>query len=183
MPNMVSLLSLCGSLLTNFTCAIQNVNSLNISTSCPKQVKKVNAICNLKSDIIFLSDTRLNTGKNNDISDLTNSFLYSSTAQYNLYHNSKGNSRGVCILISTNLDVEIVEKYSDEDDNVLGLLCNFSGNPVLLIGVYGPNTNTNVNKFFNSIRACMRLPHVACIIGGDWNLTYSANNSDSIRIF
>jgi hypothetical protein len=43
----------------------QNCNSLNISTLCDKQLKKVQAILNLDTDIIFLCDIRLSTCADN----------------------------------------------------------------------------------------------------------------------
>ena len=177
-PAATSILTLCTSLLSSLSCAIQNVNSLNISTNCPKQLKKVNAIVSLDSDIIFLSDTRLNTGKRGECTDLNNCFLYSQNKQYNHYHNSKGSNRGVSILVSTHLDINIVETFRDDNDNVLGVLCDHNGSKLLLIAIYGPNTNTNAHEFFNSVNRCIvSLKHDGCIIGGDWNATYSTMDS------
>ena len=47
-------------ILSNLTIGIQNCNSLNVSTNCPKQLKKVKAIMDMNHDVIFLSDIRLN---------------------------------------------------------------------------------------------------------------------------
>ena len=44
----------------DLTYSIQNCNSLNISTVCQKQISKIIAITALCTDIIFLSDIRLN---------------------------------------------------------------------------------------------------------------------------
>jgi exonuclease III len=163
--------------------ACQNVNSLNISTNCPKQLKKVNAILSLNTDIIFLSDTRLNTSVRGECRDLLDVFLYNQNTQYNCYFNSKGNCRGVGILVSTRLNISICNTFKDEDDNILGLLCNLDGSMILLVAIYGPNKNCNSHSFFNSLSKCLvDLPHVGCVLGGDWNATYSsedcANNID-----
>ena len=177
-PAAHSIITLCNSLLSNLTLCIQNVNSLNISTNCPKQLKKINAISALNSDIIFLSDTRLNTTTHGDCSDLERSFLYCSTNQYKFYYNSKGNSRGVGILISNKLNITVSDRYEDKEDNILGLLCDYMGSKILLVSIYGPNTNTNAHVFFNNIQACLRsFNHTGSIVGGDWNATYSTNES------
>ena len=52
---------LISNLLSCLSFSIQNCNSLNVSTSCPKQVKKIKAILDLDTDVIFLSDLRFNT--------------------------------------------------------------------------------------------------------------------------
>ena len=154
------------------------MNSLNISTNCPKQLKKINAIASLNSDIIFLSDTRLNTNTHGPCADLENIFLYTKGKQYNFHYNSKGSSRGVGILISTKVNINVIDMYRDDDDNILGVLCESEGAHLLLISVYGHNTNNNSHIFFDNINQCIsRFKNAGCIIGGDWNLTYSANDS------
>jgi len=49
--------------LLNASFSIQNVRSMNVSTKNDMTAQKILAICNLKSDIIFLSDLRLNSQK------------------------------------------------------------------------------------------------------------------------
>ena len=46
----------------------QNCNSLNVSTSVRNQAAKIVSILNMDTDIIFLSDTRLN-GRHKSIMD------------------------------------------------------------------------------------------------------------------
>lgn len=65
------------------TISIQNCNSLNVSTNCPKQLKKVKALLELKSDIILLSDIRLNNSPNT--TDLVNSFRSASSTPYDFF--------------------------------------------------------------------------------------------------
>lgn len=68
-------------MLCNISIAAQNCNSLNISTTCPKQLKKLYSITELGTDLIFLSDLRLSNNTNN-IRDLENSFLACNRKQY-----------------------------------------------------------------------------------------------------
>jgi hypothetical protein len=56
----------------------QNCNSLNVSTSVRNQAAKIVSILDLGTDIIFLSDTRLN-GRHKSIIDAFRS-------KYRMYH-------------------------------------------------------------------------------------------------
>jgi hypothetical protein len=78
-----------------------NCNSLNMSSiGNLNHLLKVYGVVSLKSDIIFLSDIRLNnsTGTNN-ITELLNSFRTNPHCSYKFFHNSHMNKRGVGILI------------------------------------------------------------------------------------
>ena len=56
------------SILQKISLSIQNCNSLNLSTTCPKQTLKIKSIIDLCYDIIFLSDLRLNNSESvNDV--------------------------------------------------------------------------------------------------------------------
>jgi hypothetical protein len=85
----------------NLSFSTVNCNSLNVSTiSSLHQQLKVYGICKLRSDIIFLSDTRLNSDKNPSVlKKIETQFLYNPYSSYDIYHNSKYNARGVGILI------------------------------------------------------------------------------------
>lgn len=168
-PAAHTVINLCTSLLTNLSCATQNVNSLNISTNCPKQLKKINAIASLNSDIIFLSDTRLNTNTHGPCADLENIFLYTKGKQYNFHYNSKGSSRGVGILISTKVNINVIDMYRDDDDNILGVLCESEGAHLLLISVYGHNTNTNSHIFLitlTNVSRALKMQDVSLVVTG-----------------
>jgi len=70
-------------ILANISVSIQNCNSLNISTNCPKQLKKLSAITSLGSKIIFLSDIRLNNSPN--VQDIERSLLSASHNPYKFF--------------------------------------------------------------------------------------------------
>ena len=125
--------------------SIQNCNSLNISTSCPKQTKKIKSLIDLGSEIIFLSDIRLNNRETVD--DVEKIFLCSNAKQYKFLHNSTLSKRGVGILISTSLDCSIGQLYKDAQENILGVELSISNHNFLLISIYGPNSNCNVEKY------------------------------------
>ena len=60
--------------------AAQNCNSLNVTSSIKNQDMKISAIVGYKSDIILLSDTRLN-GRDRAVSEKLKIFYIGSKAQ------------------------------------------------------------------------------------------------------
>ena len=120
--------------------AIQNVRSLNISTKNDITLKKILAIVSLKTDIIFLSDIRINSDlQSSAIHDLKKHLFFNG---YKLFHNSKTSSRGVGILVSkniTDLGFNILTQINRDDNNSLLLHVEIKGKQYILGAVYGPN--------------------------------------------
>ena len=172
---------LLSSILSTLSFGIQNCNSLNVSTSCPKQVKKIKAIMDLNCDIIFLSDLRLNN--NPCINDIEKTFLLGSEKKYRLYTNSTKNFRGTGILISSTIDYSVNYTYKDTDENILGLNILLGEQSVNLVAVYGPNRDNPA--FYRDLNRFLLLyPDSPSVLGGDWNATYSTDPSpDNIDIF
>ena len=80
-----------------------NCNSLNVSTvTSYHQRLKIYGIVQLKTDFIILSDIRLGKAKN-AVAEIDKMFLTNPYCSYNFIFNSTGNSRGVGILINSNL--------------------------------------------------------------------------------
>jgi exonuclease III len=145
------------------TIAAQNCNSLNMVSSSKNQDMKISAISEYKTDIILLSDTRLNK-RDHTVTDKLR-------LTYKMYHNSTKNSRGVAILFSNNLDYEIIDTVSDAEENLLLVRTRISGRELCIGAVYGPNDNVCGN-FFGTIRDTVcRWNGIPCILGGDWNAT------------
>jgi exonuclease III len=165
----------------NISFSIQNCNSLNSSTSCEKQTKKISAILGLNTTLIFLSDIRLSNGAK--IQDLEKAFACNNTAQYNLFHNSSMNKRGVGILININTMYTILDRYTDPQENILGLKLSLFGYEMWAVAIYGPNNNDNT--FFDNLRSLLgRCGDTPVFLGGDWNATISTlNNQENIDIF
>jgi len=105
---------------------------------------------------------------------------------YNIYHNSKGPSRGVAILLSSKCKFEVLEEGRDLDDNILILKLKM-GRKIFTVGsIYGPNTNQGVH-FFEELK--QKVNSMNCnniILGGDWNCTFDnrgiADNIDVINM-
>ena len=139
------------SILSNLSFSIQNCNSLNVSTCCPKQLKKIEALTSYDSNIVFLSDLRLN---NSDcVSDLKPIFLSGSTNQFDFFLNSSRSKRGVGILISKKIDFQILDTFRDANKNILGLHIVISNHNFLLISIYGPNSVDPI--FFQTLGAAL----------------------------
>jgi exonuclease III len=82
--------------------------------------------------------------------------------------------RGVAILIKNGIDLNIIESRVDKDENILLLKCRIKNYEFVLGSVYGPNKDTV--DFFNELKAMLlELNSNKVIIGGDWNLTPSAD--------
>jgi hypothetical protein len=78
-----------------------NCNSLNISSiSSLHQQLKLYSIAKLKTDVILLSDVRLNSNNDkNAIDKIKQQLIHNPYSSYDIYHNSPSNSRGVAILL------------------------------------------------------------------------------------
>jgi len=161
-------------ILANISVSIQNCNSLNVSTNCPKQLKKLSAITSLGSKIIFLSDICLNNSPN--IPDIERCLLTASHNPYKFFFNSTGSRRGVGILISDTLDYSINSISRDNNENIICVNISLGGHQLNLISVYGPNRNCP--EFIPFIEQLIRnSPTSLNIIGGDWNCTYSTDDT------
>jgi len=142
----------------------QNCNSLNVSTSVRNQAAKIVSILDLGTDIIFLSDTRLN-GRHKSIVDAFR-------AKYRMYYHSSTNWRGVAVLIRNDLDIQVLDDMRDTQENALLLRVTIRDEQLIIGSVYGPNTNEFALFEFlqDRLRGWIGVP---VILGGDWNATLS----------
>jgi exonuclease III len=170
-----------------FSLSSINCNSLNMSNSAKwNQQLKICGITKLKTDIIFLSDIRMsNRNLVSSSEDLKRMFLNNPYEKYDMYANSTKNSRGVGILIKHSLCADILNSSCSEDENLLLLHTKIKGTEIVLISIYGPNSNnrdffTNLGEKLNMYR------NLPVLIAGDWNCTFSssplATNPDCINM-
>jgi hypothetical protein len=134
-----------GSKFPNINFACQNVCSLNVSKPSKRTHEKLVAITNCGSDVIFISDTRMNSDK--QIAGVNNITKKLSFMGYSIHHNSSKNSRGVAIILSNKLVFTIIDEYRDESCNILLLKLQFATTTVTIGSIYGPNTD-DIN-FYN----------------------------------
>ena len=170
----------------NLNLSSQNVRSFNISTKNDITIQKILAITSLKSDIVFLSDLRLNSSKQiSGVNDIEKQFFFKG---YKFFHNSTLASRGVGILISKNIfekNLSVLEQVATPDCNMLILKCMYNNTALSLISVYGPN-HDNDSDFFNILSVNLRDITSPIIIAGDWNATMDMseveNNLDVVNM-
>jgi len=144
---------------------------MNISTKNDITVQKIIAICSLKTDIIFLSDMRLNTSKQiSALHDLEKTFLFNG---YKLVHNSSLSNRGVGILFKKDFNdtnLSVIRTIKDTDCNSLILHVRINNHELVLASIYGPN-HDNELEFFNVLQTNLQNFQCPVIVGGDWNAT------------
>jgi len=151
--------------LAGISFCIQNCNSLNVTTIKNQDIK-ISAVVNYGTDVILLSDTRMN-GKDLILSEKFR-------LRYKMYANSTRNSRGVAVLISNNIHHEVLETIRDPDENYILLRLVIRDTELIIGSVYGPNVDAGCEIFYDNLQnrlAAWR--NVPIIIGGDWNATYS----------
>jgi len=156
--------------------SIQNVRSLNISTKNEITVQKLLGVCKLGTDFIFLSDMRLNSSKQvSAVHDLDKKLFLKG---YKLYHNSGTSLRGVGIMVSKKYSesgFSVLEEIKSDDNNILCMHVEINGQKILLVSVYGPNKDTEIN-FYENLKIIIRPFKCPCIIGGDWNATFDISD-------
>jgi hypothetical protein len=149
-----------------------NCNSLNMSNIGSLNHKlKLYGITKLRTDIIFLSDLRLNNAQNiSCIPTVRSTFRTNPYGGYEFVHNSTMNKRGVGILLKISTCSRICEEWRDPAENSLLLKLQIEGKPFTFIAgcIYGPNKHEPA--FFDFLRN--NVPrNLPVILGGDWNCT------------
>jgi hypothetical protein len=78
----------------------------------------------------------------------------------------------------SNISYTVVQEYRDVICNLTGLKITINDNPILLVCVYGPNKTDS--DFCRSLHTVLNDNiDVPCVIGGDWNMTYSTGDIDN----
>jgi len=127
----------------------------------------------MKSDIIFLSDIRLNsTVQHAAINDLKKRFQLRG---YNFFYNSVSAARGVGILIANKLKCTIRQESKDQIGNYLLMLIQINDCNIIIGAIYGPNDENPA--FYDELETAVRnLGDCPKILGGDWNATWDSRD-------
>jgi exonuclease III len=125
-----------------------NCNSLNITSNSSLQKNlKLYGICKLKTDIIFLSDLRLNTDKGlAKTFDVEKTFTCNPYCSYQFFFNSTRSKRGVGILCKRSNTYVVQETVSDPEGNYL--LHRASFNPLRTGGSLPPDPDRPMGQIF-----------------------------------
>ena len=158
--------------IINLTFTSLNVRSLNISSISDKTSHKIQCIIKKGTDIILLSDLRLNSEKQRSATeDITKKFLLKG---YDFVHNALTSNRGAGILISKKLNATVQKKTGDQEGNFILIdLC--IGDSIITIGsIYGPNINENIYVYDSLVNALNNMNKNIIVLGGDWNCTWDS---------
>ena len=162
----------------------QNVNSLNLTGSKANFDVKISSIKNLNTDVIFISDTRLVNCKGVSGEELVKTAIRDTKGKrYTPFFNSTKNSRGVGILLASEIDFVVNNTFKDQDENIIILSVTYKGSNFLIGSIYGPN-NTCRN-FYNTLRAIIqRNPNHLIVFGGDWNTVWDTSRcNENVDVF
>ena len=125
---------------------------------------KILCISKTKADVIFLSDTRLNTEANKSgLNNLKFFFFYG----YNIYHISLGPNRGTAILISSKLNTELINTVGDPLGNFIIIKCKINDKLMCLGSIYGPNLDENILIYDQIEQKVIEQDCESIILGGD----------------
>ena len=98
-------------------------------------------------------------------------FKDAKSKSYACFFNSSNNGRGVGILVSNNLQFNVLQEHKDLEENFLALKINISGKCMIICSIYGPNKTDK--PFFNRLAIALRRNGSGSgdptIMGGDWN--------------
>ena len=164
----------------------QNVNSLNLSTrfqlsnNLNRFDQKLESILDKKAEITFLQDIRLGT-EGEKI--LKKRLEFHKFGAYHTYTNSTQASRGVAILIKSQLPYKILDFVKCSLENYLILKISFRDTVFLVGSVYGPTVYQDPDFLDNLKRDILSLGNHEFLIGGDLNMVTDANTITATNKF
>ena len=117
--------------------------------------------------MLIVVDTRFSVEMENDIkTEWGGQVLFSSFSSQ---------SRGVALFVKKNLAIKVLDKYNDQQGNLLSVLVEYESKKILIEGVYGPNGDAPSfyeNEVFSKINSWN--PNYSIFVG-DWNLVLDQN--------
>jgi exonuclease III len=137
---------------------------------------KVTAIKKIGTDVIFLSDLRLNNKQINITNKLRKELSNGIGRGYDLWENSSKHNRGCAILLAKDKKFEVLDGNEDDNQNIIALKVRTDEGTFLLVSVYGPN-NTCV-EFFRNLELFLHVnagDGIYVVMGGDWNTVLDKN--------
>jgi exonuclease III len=144
---------------------------------------KVKAIVKDSPEIIFLSDTRLNSKKQISACNDLNKMMFDNG--YDFFHCSETSIRGVAICIKKSIDYSIITQIQDQENyNFLLMKIRLKNTLVIIGSIYGPNLDSEINFYDSLAENIRRLDCSNIIIAGDWNATWSTSPiGENIDVF
>ncbi len=156
----------------NLNFSTQNVRSLDISTKNIITEQKILPVTKYGSDVIFLSDLRLNSYKQIEACKDLNKMFY--LLGYKFIHNSTTSNRGVGILVKREFleGFKIINTVRDSENNFILIDVDYNGIRFTAGSVYGANTNEGLPMYDSLQQKITDLGNKKVILGGDFNATF-----------
>ena len=85
-------------------------------------------------DFVIVADTRICKSIENVVRE-----EWGGTCIFNSFSSQ---ARGVAIFMKKDSTANVIDKFSDTEGNILGILILFQGKKILLEGLYGPNSDS-----------------------------------------
>ena len=143
--------------MTSLTMLSVNVRGLG---SQHKRTDVMNYLNTLNQDIIFVQDTHLTEQKITSFNSLWKGKTYHSCFA--------NNSRGTSVLISKNIQHEVIDEFTNANGNYKVVLCKIGTDTYLIGSVYG--LNRDEPQFYEKLEKILEdteYDHV--VLGGDFN--------------
>ena len=120
-----------------------NIGSLNVRGLCNLTLrqKTFQWFRNLDLDLVFLQETFCKKTFKETFNNLWKGKIFHSFTD-------SSHSRGVCIMIKENLNIEIVNVHSSDDGRILLLNVKLFDDMFCLVNIYAPNCDKLRKSFF-----------------------------------
>lgn len=168
-------------LLSGVSVLIQNMNTLNLSTTKGDGGvsifnEKMEAILSIGADITLMSDIRAKESSFRIIEDY---IRCTSKGNFKIIINSDTAKRGVAIMYKASLDIIIENIFKSECNNVVLTNILLNSLPVTLGAIYGPKDCDDEHFFTNLRTKLSTYSNGSFIVGGDMN-SITSNNQPSL---
>ena len=128
--------------------------------------KKLLCITNVDADISVLCDIRLS----NKAHLVSNFVKNTEKGNFDFYHNSTKNGRGVGLLVNRRANLEVNILFKDEAENILLASIKKGQQEFILGSIYGPRQQDDINFIERLMDSCAQFKHLPLIIMGDYNM-------------
>lgn len=125
-----------------------------------------------KHDICFLQETYCSVAVKTQFNKHWNGDIIHSIS--NSVH-----SRGVCILLNSNLNYKIISYHSDNEGRIVLVNLEIDGHEYTFVNIYAPNTVNERISFFKNMSTFIHLHSVnknRLFVGGDFNCVLTATD-------
>ena len=145
---------------------IVSFNSNSIGKN-PKRRQVLNFLKKKNPDVLIVCDTRITTNIENLVKEEWGGQVFFSSCS--------SQARGVALFLKKDSTIKILDKYKDQEGNLLAVLIEFESKKILLQGVYGPNSDFPEFYKYQAFQKISDWNPNHTILVGDWNVALDFN--------